>query len=390
MKRYCFNGVPILTNSFRDDKYYPHHGEDYALEHRTAIVAMADGAVSKMENNEDRNWRANTQSDPFLTTVQKAKLGIGFRGRSLTNADYGNFVKIYHGKNKDGNQVHTLYAHLDEVVVHNGQSVKEGQLVGYADSTGNSTGNHVHMEVRVNDTVVDPAEFDYTFDGQMGEEKFYPFEVTAEVANWVDVLYVRSGPATSYSLSGSRELTGGDEFRVKGFVKGERVKYGNINTQFWWVSSKGNYVWAGGTTVIPTLDNYPESISNKFKQGEHMQELKEKLAELEAKRNALTKEASDYMAKAQTATEEKKQVEDEIQSTEDEIKGLVEKEEPVSAEPELVEPVEESGEKKDEPVEEVTTVVEEDEEDSVEEEVLEEMLKAKLEEVELLRDKLGF
>ena len=52
----------------------------------------------------------------------------------------------FYGWSNDGDKdVHTLAAHLDEVVVFEGQLVKEGELVGYADSTGWSAGNHLHF-----------------------------------------------------------------------------------------------------------------------------------------------------------------------------------------------------------------------------------------------------
>ncbi|ADQ41559.1 Peptidase M23 [Caldicellulosiruptor acetigenus I77R1B] len=48
------------------------------------------------------------------------------------------------------------YAHLAEINVQQGQIVKKGDVLGGADSTGNSTGNHLHFEIRINGTPVDP------------------------------------------------------------------------------------------------------------------------------------------------------------------------------------------------------------------------------------------
>jgi murein DD-endopeptidase MepM/ murein hydrolase activator NlpD len=47
-----------------------------------------------------------------------------------------------------GNGYQTLYAHLNSVSVGCGYSVQQGAIVGYAGSTGNSTGTHLHFEVR--------------------------------------------------------------------------------------------------------------------------------------------------------------------------------------------------------------------------------------------------
>jgi len=64
---------------------------------------------------------------------------------------YGNLVQIDHG-----NGIATLYGHNSQLAVRVGQSVKKGQVIAYAGSTGKSTGPHVHYEVRENDTAVDP------------------------------------------------------------------------------------------------------------------------------------------------------------------------------------------------------------------------------------------
>jgi len=96
--------------------------------------------------------------------------------------------------------------------------------------------------------------------GGVKTKEFYPFRTTVTVKKDIDVLHVRSGPSTVFNLSGSKKLTGGDTFTVTGFVRGERLSYGSTNTQFWWESSLGNYVWAGGTTLLPTLDDFPEKM----------------------------------------------------------------------------------------------------------------------------------
>lgn len=72
----------------------------------------------------------------------------GYRG------GYGNTVMIDHG-----NGVVTLYAHQSSIAVSNGQRVTSGQRVGAVGSTGNSTGPHLHFEVRVNGTPKNPMGY---------------------------------------------------------------------------------------------------------------------------------------------------------------------------------------------------------------------------------------
>jgi murein DD-endopeptidase MepM/ murein hydrolase activator NlpD len=64
---------------------------------------------------------------------------------------YGNMIMIDHG-----NGYQTLYAHLSAVTVQCGQSIGQGQTIGYSGSTGNSTGAHLHFEVRSNGGFINP------------------------------------------------------------------------------------------------------------------------------------------------------------------------------------------------------------------------------------------
>jgi murein DD-endopeptidase MepM/ murein hydrolase activator NlpD len=67
---------------------------------------------------------------------------------------YGNTTIIDHGGG-----MATLYAHQSSFGVSAGQQVSAGQTIGAVGSTGNSTGPHLHFEVRVNGQAVDPAGY---------------------------------------------------------------------------------------------------------------------------------------------------------------------------------------------------------------------------------------
>ncbi len=78
----------------------------------------------------------------------------GTVGIAEYSSSYGYYVVVYHA---DGNS--TLYAHMSSMAVSTGQSVSRGQTLGYVGSTGWSTGPHLHFEVRVGGTCVDPLSY---------------------------------------------------------------------------------------------------------------------------------------------------------------------------------------------------------------------------------------
>ena len=88
---------------------------------------------------------------PKGTPVLAAKSGVVITS-AYNSGGYGNYVVVSHG---NGNT--TLYAHLSARSVKEGDTVKQGQVVGKVGSTGRSTGNHLHYEIRVNNARIDPV-----------------------------------------------------------------------------------------------------------------------------------------------------------------------------------------------------------------------------------------
>ena len=99
-----------------------HKGVDICAAAGTPIYASAGGTVTKAGYN-------------------KAGAGTG----------YGYSIIINHGSGYT-----TVYAHCLSLVVHAGQTVKQGQLIGYVGSTGRSSGNHCHFEIRRNGSYIAP------------------------------------------------------------------------------------------------------------------------------------------------------------------------------------------------------------------------------------------
>ena len=75
-------------------------------------------------------------------------------GDQSCGGSYGNYIKIDHG---DG--IESLYAHLSEVLVSEGESVVQGQIIAYSGNTGRTTGAHLHFEIRLNGVKVDPLDY---------------------------------------------------------------------------------------------------------------------------------------------------------------------------------------------------------------------------------------
>ncbi len=110
----------VLTSGFGWRWGRMHEGIDLAVASGTSVVSSAAGTV----------------------------IVAGWAG------GYGNLVVVDHG-----NGVSTAYGHNTSVTVGVGQSVAQGQLIAYAGSTGHSTGPHVHFEVRINGSPVDPLGY---------------------------------------------------------------------------------------------------------------------------------------------------------------------------------------------------------------------------------------
>lgn len=103
-----------------------HRGTDYAAPGGTEIYAVSGGVVTA----------------------------------AAYHYSWGYYVQVYHGKDDNGNSYSTLYAHMNSApIVSVGQSVSKGQTLGHVGSTGNSTGNHLHLEMKVNNVLVNVMNY---------------------------------------------------------------------------------------------------------------------------------------------------------------------------------------------------------------------------------------
>ncbi|HET9811538.1 MAG TPA: M23 family metallopeptidase [Sphingomicrobium sp.] len=114
------SGFGVRSDPFRHGAAM-HPGIDLAAPHGTPVYATADGVVERA------GWNSG---------------------------GYGNLVEIDHGRG-----IETRYGHMSEILVEAGQHVTRGQQIGRVGSTGRSTGNHLHYEVRIDNSPVNPIPF---------------------------------------------------------------------------------------------------------------------------------------------------------------------------------------------------------------------------------------
>lgn len=121
----------MITTQFgeADPWGIPHRGTDFAAPNGTPIYAIADGIISA--------------AGPVNS--------------------YGNCVQVSHGTAGDGSRYDSLYAHMSRIAVTQGQAVHKGDVIGYVGNTGNvfgaNGGYHLHLELRVNGSRVNPLAY---------------------------------------------------------------------------------------------------------------------------------------------------------------------------------------------------------------------------------------
>ena len=127
---------PLATHTITAGWYYSdgklHRAIDLRAAVGTPVYAAEDGTVDWVQTWDGRSTRGDQS--------------------------YGNLVRIRHA-DYNGGKLQTLYAHLKESKVKYSQTVKEGELIGYSGNTGNSTGPHLHFEVRLNGTRCNPLNW---------------------------------------------------------------------------------------------------------------------------------------------------------------------------------------------------------------------------------------
>jgi murein DD-endopeptidase MepM/ murein hydrolase activator NlpD len=102
--------------------------------------------------NTERDHKGLDFSAPRGTPVYAT--GNGRISMAYFSGSYGNVVYVDHGFDFE-----TRYAHLNRFIVHQGEFVKRGQIIGYVGNTGISASPHLHYEVLVNGSHINPINF---------------------------------------------------------------------------------------------------------------------------------------------------------------------------------------------------------------------------------------
>ncbi len=116
------------------------------------------GTISSRYGVSSRIRKSNhTGLDIAATTGTPIKvMADGVVTNASYSGSYGNLVKVDHG-----NGVETWYAHTSKMYVKKGQEVKAGDEIAAVGSTGNSTGPHLHLEIRLNGEHINPQKYVY-------------------------------------------------------------------------------------------------------------------------------------------------------------------------------------------------------------------------------------
>lgn len=113
-----------------------------------------DGGYISAYMGDRRGHKGIDIAAPYGTPIYAAESGSIIETGSGWGGGYGNYIKIEHSDGKI-----TLYGHQSSLAVDYGDYVVKGQLIGYVGSTGDSTGNHLHFEVRSNGTYLNPTDY---------------------------------------------------------------------------------------------------------------------------------------------------------------------------------------------------------------------------------------
>ena len=120
------------------------------------FIRPVSGYISSPFGNRHGRFHSGLDIATARGTGIRAAAGGTVTKVAYSNVSYGNRLVIDHG-----NGVQTVYAHCNSINVSQGQKVAQGQFIATVGSTGNSTGPHLHFEIRINGRTYNPQNYVY-------------------------------------------------------------------------------------------------------------------------------------------------------------------------------------------------------------------------------------
>ena len=124
-----------------------------------AISVKPISGVITSRYGESSNIRSSTHTGLDIAAPTGTDIKACISGTVIyagLKGSYGNIVKIKHKNN-----VETWYAHCNKLYVKKGDIINAGDIIATVGSTGNSTGSHLHLEIRVDGKAVNPQKYIY-------------------------------------------------------------------------------------------------------------------------------------------------------------------------------------------------------------------------------------
>ena len=179
VKKLAYDNVVSVQSGERKVAEAKREAEERRL--REVAIASVSSRGGSVRTSVSASAAQTLSGMSFRTPIDSARFGVGFYGyaghtgqdilsnssnvkasasgivttvKDLGNHSYGRYIVIDHG-----NGISTLYGHCSSLLVNIGQKVEAGQIIGIKGSTGNSTGPHVHFEIRVNGRAINPRPY---------------------------------------------------------------------------------------------------------------------------------------------------------------------------------------------------------------------------------------
>ena len=151
--------VPTYSYTYAPASNYSTGSSGAKVELGISLINPVSGVITSRYGSND-SVRDHTHSGldiaaPGGTSIKAAASGtVTFSGNA--GDGFGNYVIVSHG-----NGVTTVYAHCSELLVSKGETVSQGEVIARVGSTGNSTGDHLHLKKKKNGITYDPQYYTY-------------------------------------------------------------------------------------------------------------------------------------------------------------------------------------------------------------------------------------